>query len=449
MFVYGLLKQGELGHRQIEEFLIVDKPVREVTVPGLQLLILDGLAYAIRSDASKRVSGQLLHLRPEAYDSIIRFENHGAPEPKYVWDEIQGDFGLANILVSSVSNFRSRHHLSGEWSILDDKFYVEGMPWVRTQIQTIKLLADDSHEKRFLALAAFWITAVTFERTLKFCFGIPPLGDGVGIRSRIKNKVLNDTDWVNAYTSVRTSKSPSLETDDMDDFFQSWNDFRNDVKGKPEAFSAVSIASKTGLMVDFLENLLRNQSPRLAAAWSRQSDFLSTVGQAQPYPHSPSKLNFVDDGLKWCSGRLSELRSQYESSNQYAEGDGAVSLQATFLVVWAIFEALLSSTYPNFRGSGHAISNQLSGDPRWAEAIQMQGQLRVSWVWSQFNPLMKPPSDYFCFSAWQEIRKNVIHRGKSAIPEFKLVLEATEQMVKILLSFSGLLDSADEPWKGE
>ena len=41
VFVYGLLKQGELGHRQIEEFLIVDKPVREVTVPGLQLLILD------------------------------------------------------------------------------------------------------------------------------------------------------------------------------------------------------------------------------------------------------------------------------------------------------------------------------------------------------------------------------------------------------------------------
>ena len=460
VFVYGLLKKGELGHRQIEEFLIGDKPVREVTVPGLQLLILDGIAYAIE-DASKSASGQLLTVRPEAYESIIRFENSGAyPEfesygrlsPKYIWKEIKGPFGSANTLVSSVraDKVKSRHDFSSQWSILDDRFYVEGIPWLRGQIEALKLTTTDSPQATlFPALAAFWVTFITFERTLKFCFGIPPdktKEEDPSLGSIIKDKASKDRHWINAFYALR-ARELMHDAQDIQAFFQSWADFRNELRGKPDSLSAEKIIVKTDLMATFLEEFLRQQSPRLAQKWENGDSFPNGADETLNLAGPISDFDFVDGGLQWCKDRLSELRTKYERNRLFAEGGGSVSLQGTFLVAWEIFEVLVKLHYPNSNSTKSAITKRLKGDSRWELAFQLQGPLRIDPIWTQFNPLQERPTDPFCFLEWQQLRNNIIHRGKSAIGEFGIVLIQAEQMVQLMMKYSELIDSEEQSCK--
>lgn len=450
VFVYGLLKRGELGHGQVKEFLVPDKPILNVEIAGLELLILDGLSYAVISHPNKLVSGQLLEVQPEAYERIIRFENYGAEQPKYVWAEVDGPHGKANTLISAARTFSSRHELAKNWSILDDKFYVEGIPWVRSQIGYLRSTTEDSPGKLFFALASFWITAVTFERTLAFCFGIPPLGEGSGIRTTIRDKISKDSGWIEAFESSGVATKLPGQTQDLQEFFTSWTDFRNrSVKGKPGTLLAPEVVSKTETMVDFLENFLSHHSPALAREWGRQSGFPSEMEKLISNQLHASKVDFIGDGLAWCHQRLSELRSKFERGKQIAEGAGSVSLQATFLVGWSLFETLLKTTYPNYVDTRGAIADQLSNDPLWGAVILRRGPFKVRWIWSQFNPVKPPQDNPFCFEAWLNLRNNVMHRGKSANREFSLVLEAAENLIALIEEYWNSRDAGEESGKGD
>lgn len=449
VFVYGLLKRGELGHGQVKDFLLDERSVEEVQVPGLELIILDGLAYAIRAEPVKSVFGQLLQVTPEAYEAIILFENYGSSSPKYKWAEISGPFGSANTLISTAKKFQSRHERSDNWSILNDKFFVEGIPWVRSQLEGLRFVSESASEKLFEALAAFWVTAITFERTVKFWFGIPPLGEAYSLRRTIQGNINNDASWKEAFEAFCNSKELRNDERDIREFLQNWVDLRNKLKNKRDPSYTWEIVSQTETMLDFLELFLGLQSDQLVKEWRRQGRFPGEEHGALTAMELEPGFDFTSHGLEWCRCNISEFRNRLDKSVGYAEGSGGVYLQATFLVAWSLFEAVLESHYPNYVDAKSAVSERLKGDPKWAEAIQLKEPLRFGWIWSQFNPVVERPSDPFCFDAWKELRNNVIHRGKSAIPEFRLVLEAAESMVGIVESYLGLLDPAEESSKGK
>lgn len=241
LFVYGALKSGEFAHRIALPFLASEPAPADAK--GFELHVLDGVANAV-PNANSFVTGELLSFsNPDAaYRKIEEFED--VPQ-FYVWAETETSRGMANILVSTNPNSKSRHEQVNRWSSAQDGLLGYGIPWSHARLtQLIPRLSDSSHDYEFwLAYhdlqSAFQLLWSITERILLFHDGPAErdrnLGDKVGWLKQMRKHpdlaAAVEAARIEHQMGVRSNRSPSSpEPFRTGDFgFQAWYEMRNNV----------------------------------------------------------------------------------------------------------------------------------------------------------------------------------------------------------------------------
>lgn len=437
IFTYGLLKEGELGHGQISGCVRRGSAARSATVLGYKLLVMDGLPYAVADDLEGCIDGQLLEISPACYQSVIRFENSGSPNPKYKWAEVTTKHGPANMLVSTAAadQFKSRHEFSSVWSSLQDLFFLHGIPFVVAKLKHLALSNESQATKFMECLSAYLLISATFERSISFLYGIRRTDETAA--SAIEKFVVGDARWMRAVEQSRATQIDRQSGVDGVDFFKSWNRFRNQAVHDTSEINLHSLFLRTREMTSVVAHFLEDEIPKLGANWSRVDplwrDALEDNASMVGLDWSGSESLLVSEGLDWVRKQLSLLEKEFQVSRGLAEGPLIIDLQAAYLCLWAIFEIVLKRTYPSASRST-AIERRLIDDPRWEEAINMV-KPRVYAAWTNYNPIANQSERPFCFDSWQKFRNNIIHRGKSAIREFTEVLASARGMLDVIEHF--------------
>ena len=129
LFVYGLLKPGELAYKQVEPF--VDGRPEDAEVAGT-LYVRDGLP--LLKPEGGLVRGSLLTFKAEAalpaYETVAGFE----PRAQYQWKRmslLSPTGRTANVLVGKKPEVASVYHESWEWTGAEDPILNEGVELVR------------------------------------------------------------------------------------------------------------------------------------------------------------------------------------------------------------------------------------------------------------------------------------------------------------------------------
>ena len=276
LFVYGTLKPDELAHGQIEN-LVVD--ARPGTVSGFKLAVVDGIPYALSTGSQDSILGALLSVQAEAYERVSTYE-----QVPYLfrWREVKVSGTAANMLVSARTDITlSRHELRESWTIVDDTFMVDGMPWVHTKLGGI----GEQEEARgrgaregYLLIelqSIFMVLWTIFERILLFTQGVPRRDQGLRAKLDIAEQ---DPKWLAAIASseirdlrVRPHGSPDRRSDRGAGFcFREWATMRNNIvhRGKASYGEYSSLKRACEDMSKVLTTYLNTASPRLAAKWA-------------------------------------------------------------------------------------------------------------------------------------------------------------------------------------
>ncbi len=115
-----------------------------------------------------------------------------------------------------------------------------------------------------------------------------------------------------------------------------------------------------------------------------------------------------------------------------------IELQATYAILWSIFERLTLFCEGPLLSDEKMIPRiqKLSGIDAWTSAVEKVKITSNLGVRSSSNPHDRPTrAGDFGFEAWYKIRNNVIHRGKSAGKEFTQLLAAASDLCRTLTIF--------------
>lgn len=165
LFVYGALKSGEFAHRIVEPLLEADPQPARAT--GLELLVLDGVAFAIRNDTTS-VRGEILNFKDaeSAYATVSKFED--VPN-FYVWAEIETNLGRANTLISADPKVKTRYDKVDDWTSAKDGLLGYGIPWAYARIENLKpMLKGKDTERDF----EFWMAYHDLQSTYLLLWSI-------------------------------------------------------------------------------------------------------------------------------------------------------------------------------------------------------------------------------------------------------------------------------------
>lgn len=275
LFVYGTLKPDELAFSQIEDVVIDSQPGN---VSGFKLAVVDGIPYALPASTQESVLGALLQVKEEAYERVSTYEQ--VPY-LYRWIEVTVSGRAANMLVSRRTEITlSRHELRDSWSILDDTFMVDGMPWVGEKLGGIEAQEEArgrGAQEGYLLVelqSIFMVLWTIFERILLFTQGIPRRDHGLKAKLDL---VSLDPKWLDAIEAagirelrVRPHGSPDRRSDRGSDFcFRDWATMRNNIvhRGKASYREYAALKQACQDMSKVLMTYLKAASPRLAAKW--------------------------------------------------------------------------------------------------------------------------------------------------------------------------------------
>lgn len=184
LFVYGMLREGQLGHDQIEDVVRQIEPA-EVNAA---LRVLDGLPV-LDPGVGGAVSGDLVRFEDtsEGYKRVCAFE----PSSVYRWTTILASTGdgrvEANVLVAALLPGGERDVLGPstgadlieEWSISADPLFAYGLSAVSAVAREHALtpfgpasIAEPSEWVRFYEVqAAYLLASSVLERVAYFCLG--------------------------------------------------------------------------------------------------------------------------------------------------------------------------------------------------------------------------------------------------------------------------------------
>lgn len=301
-FAYGTFKSSELAFRQIEHCVIEHKTL---TLRDFELAVIDGLPKAFQSQ-DQIVHGELITLKPEAYEIIANFEQ----TPRvYRWTTANSERGLVNLVVH-VGEIFTRHDRVERWDSSDDTLLADGMVWAIRKIASahVFLLQNRSSSSRtgedakmqFLELqATYAILWSVFERATLFCEG--PLLNEEKMMARIQ-RLSKVNRWQNAVEKasidrklgVRSSSNPNDGVTRADSFgFEAWYKVRNNVihKGKTADKEFGLVLRAASDMFRTLAFFLQDQSPSI-------SRFLA--GRLTPSEKDLILLGFTQTGLgRW------------------------------------------------------------------------------------------------------------------------------------------------------
>ena len=275
MFVYGTLKPGELAHSQIKDLVAKEQGAG---VAGFTLAVVDGIPYALPAEDDGWISGSLLSVKVSAYQKVSDYEQ--VPH-LYCWTEVETNAGRANMLVSSRPEItRSRHELRDRWTVLDDTFMVQGVPWVFEKIEALgekeQVMGMGAREGYLMIelQSIFMILWTLFERILLFTYGVPAFGES--IRKKL-DKVRDDSEWLSAISAanvrhvrVRPHGTPDRRKDHATDFcFDDWVAMRNNIvhRGKAALVEYKALKGACTDMATVLRKYLEAKSPQLSSQW--------------------------------------------------------------------------------------------------------------------------------------------------------------------------------------
>lgn len=163
LFVYGALKQGEVAHRIAKPLL--SKPPLPALAEGYELMVVDGIALAIKS-GDTLIEGELLYFEnPEsAYRRIADFEDVPG---FYKFEETSINGQLANILVSSNPGLKTRNDKLTKWTGADDGLLAYGVPWSFSRLEGLRAnLKDTSKDYEF------WMSYHDLQSTFQLLWSI-------------------------------------------------------------------------------------------------------------------------------------------------------------------------------------------------------------------------------------------------------------------------------------
>lgn len=241
LFVYGALKQGEVAHRIVQPLLA--KPPVPALADGFELMVVDGVAIAIKS-FSISIEGELLYFDDPglAYKRIADFEDVPGV---YEFEETSINGNPANILVSSNASLKTRHDKLTKWTGADDGLLAYGIPWAFARLESLRSnLKDTSRDYEFWMAyhdlqSTFQLLWSIVERILLFHDGTKhrdmPLGDKISwLRDMQKHPdILEAVDAVRIETQmgVRSNRSPGSAHPNRTGAigFPAWYEMRNNV----------------------------------------------------------------------------------------------------------------------------------------------------------------------------------------------------------------------------
>jgi gamma-glutamylcyclotransferase (GGCT)/AIG2-like uncharacterized protein YtfP len=150
------------------------------------------------------------------------------------------------------------------------------------------------------------------------------------------------------------------------------------------------------------------------------------------------------EGLAWALRELVEAKRFSKRNTVFASKTGQeakirfVELQATYSILWTIFERLtLFSEGPLMKSKDMLPRIQeLQKIESWREAVRKAAIDTRLTVRSSSNPHHQVTRrSSFGFEEWYRLRNNVIHRGKTADREFGLLLRAAIDLFRTLAFF--------------
>lgn len=132
---------------------------------GLELLIVDGVAIAVDCQNSL-VDGELFSFSDpvSAYGKVSIFED----VPKtYQWSVISTTAGPANVLVSTSSQYLTRHEKASAWTSAQDGLLAYGIPWSYKNLSEIKHMSTSTAQD-----SDFWMTYHDLQSTFQLLWSL-------------------------------------------------------------------------------------------------------------------------------------------------------------------------------------------------------------------------------------------------------------------------------------
>ena len=281
LFVYGALKQGEVAHRIAKPLL--SKPPVPALAEGYELMVVDGIAIAIKS-GDFSIDGEILYFDdPEvAYRRINDFEDVPGV---YKFDETSIDGQLVNILVSSNEGLKTRHDKITKWTGAQDGLLAYGIPWSFARLESLRLnLKDTSRDYEFWISyhdlqSTFQLLWSIVERILLFHDGTKnrhmPLGDKISwLKDMQKHPdILEAVEAVRIDTQmgVRSNRNPGAVIPNRTGAigFPAWYEMRNNVvhRGKSTRVEKGVLWSATVDLHNTIAFFLQHNSDPINRLW--------------------------------------------------------------------------------------------------------------------------------------------------------------------------------------
>ncbi len=299
LFVYGSLKQGELAHELVKPLLVAAP--KSAWADGYELLVIDGVATAIRSNQNG-ICGELLEFKDPsaAYKKILDFED--VPD-FYAIEETSVLGGPANILVSNNPTLKSRHDKVDVWTSAHDGLLAFGIPWAHKRIEGLRDNLKDLTPNFDFWMAyhdlqsVFQILWSITERILLFHDGPKsrdmPLGEKISwLREMTKHgAILRAVEAVSIdpLMGVRSNRQPYASAPQRTGStgFVAWYAMRNNVvhRGKSSRVEKGALWTATVDLHNTLAYYLQNNSIPIKELWenltkqeaNRYSDWLYKI----------------------------------------------------------------------------------------------------------------------------------------------------------------------------
>lgn len=284
LFVYGLLKPGELAFPLIEGFIDRVEPA----VAHGRLLLRDGLPL-FEPQPDGKVYGHLVHFaaatRSEAWDEVISFE----PASQYKWGVVDvttqaGRPSTAYVLVGRSMEAGTSSEPLDKWSAQSDPVFVEGLEVVRLLVLEaapggvhVQPDTPELWHQFFRLQAAYLLLWSVIERYTALRYG-PPIDP-----HRRVTMLGEDSDFVRAVVSSGSKPGVVIDTRDPTKkvrmsqdgtgaskyFYQVRSNLSH--RGK-SAFKDARLVFKCVVELhDIMRLMLADQLPGLKDAWLRQN----------------------------------------------------------------------------------------------------------------------------------------------------------------------------------
>jgi gamma-glutamylcyclotransferase (GGCT)/AIG2-like uncharacterized protein YtfP len=282
LFVYGALKQGELAHRIISP-LLSKSPVM-TQVDGFELMVVDGIALAIKSK-SNSIEGELAYFENPAlaYKRITDFEDVPG---LYHFEEVSALGESANILVASNERLKTRYDKITNWTGAQDGLLAYGIPWSYERLENLRLnLRDTSRDLEFWMAyhdlqSTFQLLWSIVERILLFHDGTKnrdmPLGEKISwLREMQKHPDLREAVEkvrIDTQMGVRSNRKPEAAQPHRTGTFgfAAWYEMRNNVvhRGKSTRVENGLLWSATVDLHNTIAYFLAHNSEPINSLWT-------------------------------------------------------------------------------------------------------------------------------------------------------------------------------------